>query len=83
MLLGVILWFRDGDALVKVEILTDDVEVTFLNGAIKVIDGKTEYRVKPGTHRLHIKSGNAEFDSDTFTLKRGGNPVLKIEPAKD
>lgn len=83
LLFGAIVWFRNGDAVVKVEILADDVEVSFVNESIKVIDGKTEYRVKPGLHRLRIKTGNAEFDSETFTLKRGGNPIVKIEPTND
>ncbi|HQX51247.1 MAG TPA: protein kinase [Planctomycetaceae bacterium] len=83
LFLGVIFWFRSGDAVVKVEILADDVAVSFVNESIKVIDGKTEYRVRPGENRLHISTGNADFDSDTFTLKRGGNPILKIEPTND
>lgn len=83
ILLGAIIWFRSGDAVVKVEILVDDVDVSFVNESIKIIDDKTEYRVKPGPHRLHIKTGNVEFDSETFTLKRGGNPVVKIEPTNN
>ncbi len=80
---AVILWLRNGDAIVKIEVLAEDVEVSFVNESIKVIDGKTEYRVRPGDARLHIKVGDAEFDSDNFTLKRGANPIVRIEPTKN
>ncbi len=81
-LLGVTIWFRSGDALVKIEVHADDVEVTFQNETIKVNDGAHEYKVKPGDHTLHIKSGNAEFYTDKFTLKKGDNPAVTVELVK-
>lgn len=82
MVLAVTLFFRRGDALVKVEVLTDDVEVTFQNNAITVTDGVHEYKIKPGEHRLHIKVGNVEFDTEMFRLKQGENPILTVELVK-
>jgi serine/threonine protein kinase/formylglycine-generating enzyme required for sulfatase activity len=81
-LLGIILWFRSGDALVKVEVHSEDVEVTFHNETLKLSDGPHEYKVSPGDHTLHIKSGNAEFDTEKFTLKKGENPAVTIELVK-
>ncbi len=83
LLYGVTLWFRSGDALVKVELLTDDIEVTFNNETIKLADGVHEYKVKPGEHTLLIKSGNVEFNTDKFTLKKGDNPAVTVELVKD
>lgn len=79
LVLGVILFFRNGDALVKIEVNADDVEVTFVNKTIKIADGEQKYTVTPGEHHLHIKTGNAEFDTELFMLKKGNNPAIKIE----
>jgi serine/threonine protein kinase/formylglycine-generating enzyme required for sulfatase activity len=77
-LLAVIFWFRDGQALIKVKVLSDDVEVTFHDATITLADGSRECKVKPGDHTLHIKSGDTEFDTDTFTLKRGKVPLVMV-----
>lgn len=78
-LLGAIFWFRSGDAVVKVEVLADGVEVMFQNDSLTVTDGEQQYRVKPGEHRLHVKAGKLEFDTDRFTLTRGANPTVTVE----
>ena len=64
LLLSVIFWMRNGQALVKVEVHADDVQVTFENRTLSVVDGARDYRVTPGEHTLHIKSNDAEFDTD-------------------
>ena len=79
LLWAVVLWFRSGDALVKVTIDSDDVEVTFQDQTIKLKDGSHEYKIKPGNHILHIKSGNIEFDTEKFTLNKGENPAVTVE----
>ena len=79
LLLSVIVWIRSGNALVKISVHVDDVEVTFQNETLTLVDGTHEYQVVPGEHVLHIKSKDAEFDTDTFTLKRGENPVVTVE----
>ena len=79
LLLAVTIWFRNGDALVKVEVLNDEIEVFFQKDTVTVKDGQREVKAKPGEHTLHIKSGNLEFDTDKFTLKRGVNPVVIVE----
>ncbi|MDA1049288.1 MAG: DUF1080 domain-containing protein [Planctomycetota bacterium] len=81
--LGVVLFIQTGEGLVKIEILSDDVEVTFQNETITLADGTQEYNVKPGDHTLHIKSGNAEFDTDKFTLTKGNNPTVTVELVKN
>lgn len=79
LLLAVIFWIRSGQALVKVEVLADDVQVTFDNETLSLIESGKEYRVTPGEHTLHIKSKDTEFDTAKFTLKRGENPVVIVE----
>ena len=79
LLLSVIFWIRNGQALVKVEVHADDVQVTFENRTLSLVDGARDYRVTPGEHTLHIKSNDAEFDTEKFTLKRGENPVVTVE----
>jgi serine/threonine protein kinase len=78
-MLAAILFFRNGDALVKVEIHADDVEVSFQNETLTVNDGAHQFKVKPGEQTLHIKSGDVEFDTNRFTLKRGENPAVTVE----
>ncbi len=79
VLLGVILYFQNGNATIKVEVLADDVEVTFQKDSLTVADGEHKYQVKPGLHRLHIKIGHAEFDTDNFKLTRGDDVKATIE----
>ncbi|MBS0202358.1 MAG: SUMF1/EgtB/PvdO family nonheme iron enzyme [Planctomycetes bacterium] len=82
VLFAAVLFFRNGDALVKVEVHADDVEVTFQQETLTLADGAHHFQVKPGEKTLHIKSGNVEFDTDKFTLKRGDNPAVTVELAK-
>ncbi|MBS0203572.1 MAG: serine/threonine protein kinase [Planctomycetes bacterium] len=81
LFLAMTLFFRSGDALVKVEVHADDVEVTFQNKTLTLTDGSHRFTVKPGEQSLHIKAGNVEFDSDKFILKRGDNPAVTVELA--
>ena len=76
------LFFRTGDALAKVEVLEEGVEVTFQKETLTLADGAHQFKVKPGEQALHIKSGNVEFDTDKFTLKRGENPRVTVELVK-
>jgi serine/threonine protein kinase len=78
-MLAAILFFRSGDALVKVEIQADDVEVTFQKETLTLNDGSHQFKVKPGEQTLHIKSGDVEFDTNKFTLKRGENSAVTVE----
>ncbi len=82
MLLAAILFFRSGDALVKVEVHADDVEVTFQKETLTLADGARQFKVKPGAQTLHIKSGNVELVTDKFKVKRGDNPVVTLELVK-
>lgn len=79
LLQAAILFFRTGDALVKVEVLNDDIKVTFHDNTITVDDGHQQLKAKPGQHTLHIQSGDIEFDTEAFTLRRGVNPVVTVE----
>ncbi|HQZ67202.1 MAG TPA: WD40 repeat domain-containing serine/threonine protein kinase, partial [Planctomycetaceae bacterium] len=80
VLLGAItLLFLSGDALVRLQIHPDDVQVGFKNETAKFAAGAHEYRTEPGVHILHIKCGNAEFDTQQFTLQKGDNPSVIVE----
>ena len=79
LLLAMTLFFRSGDALVKIEVQADEVEVTFQKVTLTLADGAHQFKVKSGDQTLHIKSGNVEFDTDKFTLKRGDNPAVTVE----
>ena len=83
LLLAVILLFGNGDALVKVEVHLKGVEVSFDGETTQRKAGENVYRLKPGDHRLHIKSGNFVFDTDSFTLKKGDNPAVTVELVED
>lgn len=78
-MLAAILFFRNGDALVKVEIHANDVEVSFQKETLTLNDGAHQFKVKPGEQTLHIRSGDVEFDTNKFTLKRGENPAVTVE----
>ena len=83
LLFSIVIWFRSGDALVKVEVYSDDVEVSFQNETMKLADGSHNYRVTPGDHVLHIKSGNVEFETEKFMLKKGQNPSVTVQIVDD
>jgi len=85
LLLGIVIWFRFGNQLVRVEILADGFDVTFKEAEIRIADGVHETRVQPGHHTLHIKSRRTdgdsvvqEFDTEQFTLKNGDKPVIRV-----
>ena len=82
-LLAVALLFRDGDALIKVEVHLKGFDVSFDDETTKLKDGSHDYKVKPGDHTLHIQSGDFEFDTDKFTLKKGDNPAVTVELVED
>ena len=83
LLLGVILFFRNGNTLVKVTIHADDLQVTFQNSTLSLADGEREFRVSPGDHKLHIQSGNVVFDTDKFTIKKGDTLAATVEVVDD
>ena len=82
LLLAVTLWYRSGGVLVKIEVLSDDVEVHFLKETVTIKDGVKTLSVAPGTHRLSIEINGVQVETDTFTLKRGDNPVVTVELVK-
>jgi formylglycine-generating enzyme required for sulfatase activity/serine/threonine protein kinase len=79
LLLAITLFFRSGDALVKIEVLSDDIEVKFHNKSITFGEGEQSAKVTPGLYELHIKSGQIELDTSKFTLRKGENPVIMVE----
>ncbi|MBS0205132.1 MAG: protein kinase [Planctomycetes bacterium] len=79
ILLAVVLVFHSGDAIVKIEILTDDLNVTFQKETFTIVDGIHKYRVTPGKKTLRIKSGDVEFETEAFVLNRGQNPAVTVE----
>lgn len=78
-LLAITLFFQNGDARIKVEVHAEDVEVTFQGATLTVADGTRKFQIKPGEQSLHIKSGDIEFDTERFALKRGDNPLVTVE----
>jgi hypothetical protein len=41
-------------------------------------DGTQEFEIEPGEHRLHIKTATSEFESPSFTLKKGGKEHVTV-----
>ena len=78
-LLAMTLYFRNGDALVKVEVKSNDVRVTFQDQTLTLEEGTRKFTLKPGAQTIHIKSDDLEFDTESFTLKRGENPLVIVE----
>ncbi|MBS0206478.1 MAG: protein kinase [Planctomycetes bacterium] len=79
IILGAVLIFTNGRAVVKIRVLSDDVQVTFQGNDFTVASGDRKFTVTPGSAKLHIKSGDVEYDTETFVLNRGANPVLTVE----
>ena len=78
-LLAMTLYFRNGNALVKVEVKSNDVRVTFQDQSLTLEEGARKFTLKPGAQTIHIKSDDLEFDTESFTLKRGENPLVIVE----
>ena len=83
LLLAVTFLFSNGDARVKVEFRSKDVKVSFDDQTIELKESGREHTIKPGDHFLRIKSGKVEFVTDKFTLKKGDNPMVKVELVED
>ncbi|MBS0205133.1 MAG: serine/threonine protein kinase [Planctomycetes bacterium] len=79
LLLAAIMWSRSGAATVRIEVLNDNLEVRFQRSVITLADGEQTVKAQPGSHSLRIKSGDLEFDTASFPLKRGDNPMVTVE----
>jgi serine/threonine protein kinase len=60
----------DSSAGIEVRIDGDTIDITGLDQPI---------RLKPGEHNILVQGGDFETYSESFTVKRGGNPVMHVK----
>lgn len=79
--LGVVFFIQTSKGAIRVEV--DDPDVSFKVGesgdfTMVGADGK-ELSFSPGEKTVKFKSGDAEFETDRFTLKKGDKVIVKVE----
>ena len=80
LLLGVAtVYFRSGDAVVKVTIHDDAVRVTLQDKTLSIENAGEPVKVRPGIGKLTIVRDDLTFESSAFTLKKGENPAVVVE----
>ncbi len=74
-----------GNGTIRVEINDDAIEVmlTKTGAKIKTTDGQGEVVVSAGEHKLKVKHGVLELETDRFVLKKGQTVTVKVEWLKD
>ena len=80
LLAGVIIFVQTNRGTLRIEITDPQIEVAIQGTDIVVkVEGQKDIRLKPGEHTLHVKQGDLEFDTKSFTLKKGETVVVKVE----
>lgn len=79
VLLGVIVFLKSPHGVVLVEINDPEIQVS-IDGikALLIKEGKSEFNITPGPHKLHIQVGNIKFHTSDFEIIRGNTKVLKV-----
>lgn len=72
------LYFRSGDAVMKVTIHDPDVKVGIQGRTLNIESARNAVKVNPGEGTLKITYGDAEFETTKFTLKKGQNPAVDV-----
>jgi serine/threonine protein kinase/WD40 repeat protein/formylglycine-generating enzyme required for sulfatase activity len=76
---GIVVFLPAGDSTIRIEINDPTIEV-IASGNGYTIKGQTEeIHLQPGEHSLHVKTGELEFDTQKFMLRKGENPAVKVE----
>ena len=72
----IIVEIDDPEGLIQVTVDGEDIIISDKQKAGEPIT------LKAGKHRLHVQRGGLEFDSETFTLKRGDKVVVTVKLAQ-
>ncbi len=80
LVLGVVLSIQTGSGAVKIELSDPKAQVEVkVNGDVIDIAGlKEPLRLKAGEHGLLVTSGDYQSVSKSFTVRRGGEDVLRV-----
>ena len=80
LVLGVVLSIQTGSGAVKIELSDPKAQVEVkVNGDVIDIAGlKEPLRLKAGEHGLLVTSGDYQSVSESFTVRRGGEDVLRV-----
>src|SRR4029079_13215924 len=78
-LLLVTLYLRVGDAVVRVQISSPDVEVGIQDRTLNIKSANQDIKVDPGEETLKVAYNGAEFETSKFTLKQGESPAIVVE----
>jgi formylglycine-generating enzyme required for sulfatase activity len=80
LLLAVIIYVATDSGTIKIEISdpTADVQVKLDGQTIEIAGLKDPLKVKAGRHELLVTSGEFQTVTQSFTVRRGDNPVLHV-----
>lgn len=79
LVIGGVFYIVGNHGTIKVEVLSDDIEVVLTATGATLKDRHSELTVKPGKHKLVVRSGDLEFETAGFDLKRGEQVLVKAE----
>ena len=78
MLCAVLLYFRAGNAVLKVEIDDPNVEVAVKGSSVVLKAPGREIEVEPGETELAVRLGELHFNTKSFSLKKGEKTTVKV-----
>lgn len=78
--LGIILLVQTPHGTIEIELNDPNARVEVsVDGTIHVVGVGKPLTVRAGEHHLHVTGDGTETVSRSFTVKRGDNPVLRVE----
>jgi hypothetical protein len=82
---GIVFFLPAGNGTIRVEVNDDDIEVMLTKTGVKIktADKQGEVIVSPGEHKLRVKRGDLELETDKFVLKKGETVTVKVEWLRD
>ena len=78
---GVVIFVRTNHGTIRVEVNDPNTTITIddeMGISLQNADSGT-MTVRAGEHKLHVRQGDLEFETDTFRVKRGEDVVVRVE----
>ena len=81
LLLGIVLYVATDNGTIRIELNDPEAKVTVKvdGGDVTVAGLGSPLKLRAGPHHLEISGANFTTESRSFVVRRGANPVLKIE----
>ena len=79
VILSVVLIFRSSNGTLRIEIKDPEIEVSVKGADVEISGaGDEQISLSPGQHKLRVKRGDLEFETDSLVVRKGETTVVSI-----